>query len=218
MTEASASRTLPTREDLLAHAEAVLDRRQLEEIRARHPKAGSERKYFETEKWLNRKWEAAKMLGLVGAEPLDILDLGTGAGHFPFICRWLGHRVWALDLPGIGVYDDLCRWNGTVKLDHRILPREPLPRFPTRFDLVTAFMLGFDTRPDGTLYTLEDWAYFLDEVRDNQLKPGGRLLLKLIGHPNRVGLKFESPELQDFFRSRNGRIGHDRYVLFEPLR
>lgn len=146
---------------------------------------------------------------------MQILDLGTGAGHFPFIAQYYGHSVTALDQPDIGIYNELCAWLGVNKIDCAIRPRTPLPKFDRKFNLVTALMLGFNTRPDGKLFTLDEWGFFLDDIRDNVLKDGGVLYLKMIRQEYREGLKISDPELQDYFRSRGADIQlAGRHVTF----
>ena len=52
-------------------------------------------KYFDVSFWIMDKIERAKRLNLFGRPPLRILDLGTGAGHFPASLRGArprGHR------------------------------------------------------------------------------------------------------------------------------
>ncbi|SME98596.1 hypothetical protein SAMN06265365_107184 [Tistlia consotensis] len=203
----------------LAYARSVMTDERLEELAARHASAGSETKYLAPDRWLKEKWKLADLLKLVGTPPQRVLDLGTGAGHFPFVCRYLGHECEALDQPGIPLYDDLCELAGLDRVDHRIGPRQPLPAFERRFDLVTAFMVGFNTRPDGTLFDLEDWRFFLDDVRDRLLNPGGRLCLKMIKQVEREGPKYGDPELMALFESRGAHfIPKNRYAIFDPLR
>lgn len=204
-------------EALLARAEAELDWTARDRIAAAYPK-GSERKYLDTKKWLERKLDTALMLGLEAGPPLDILDIGTGGGHFPYVARHFGHRVAALDLPGIPLYDALCAWLGVEKRAFRVEPCQPLPDFDTRFDLVTAFMLGFNTKADGTLFTVDEWTWFLDDVRDRQLRPGGRLVLKMIRQEERQGLKYGAPALMQLFAARGARFDDKhRHAIFEPL-
>jgi len=186
-------------------------------INEKHQKRGSEKKYFDMDKWLIRKMRAIVFLGLDTSPPIDILDIGTGAGHFVYLSKYFGHSAWAIDLPGIAVYDDLCDWFGVEKQPFRVEARKPLPDLGQRFDLITAFMIGFNTKADGTLFTVEDWDWFLDDVRDNQLKPGGRLLLKMIRQVDRTGPKFGDPELTELFAKRGARLYSGSHALFEPL-
>ncbi len=214
----------PRERAFLDHAASLLTADRMAALAERHGGAGSETKYLEPERWLREKWKLAGKLGLhegprFGTGPaLRILDLGTGAGHFPFVCRYLGHDCVALDQPGIPLYDDFCALFGLDRVDHAIRPRQPLPALGARFDLVTAFMLGFNTRPDGKLFDLDDWSFFLDDVRDHQLVPGGRLCLKLIRQAKREGLKYGDPALMELFAARGGRFAEKhRMVRFEPL-
>ncbi len=199
-------------------ARKALDWDELERIAERHKNSGSEKKYLDTERWLRRKYAAAIFLNLHDCRPLDILDIGTGAGHFPFIAKSLGHSVRAIDLPGIPLYDDLCAWMGIEKQPFKVEARRPLPDLGQRFDLITAFMIGFNTKADGTLFTLDDWAYFLDDVREHRLKPGGHLLLKMIRQQDRSGPKFRDPALMALFESRGARLYSGSHALFQPLR
>ncbi|MCF8479789.1 MAG: class I SAM-dependent methyltransferase [Rhodospirillum sp.] len=205
------------RKDFIATAISELDENTLSQIKKIHEHAGSETKYFNAEKWLHRKFDAALSLGLTDGPPISILDLGTGPAHFPFVCKKMGHRVVALDQPDIPVYDAICAWLGVEKVNHQILPGVPLPPLEGPFDLITAFMLGFNTRPTGDLFSIDDWAFFLDDLRDNHLAPRGRVLLKMIGQKNRVGLHFEDPPLQAFFISRGATLLPNRTLLFEQL-
>lgn len=206
-----------TLDAILELARSTLDLQMLETIGERHRK-GSERKYLAYEDWLRKKWQMVQLLGLDRGPKLRILDLGTGPAHFPYICRYLGHDCLALDMPGIPLYDELCRWIGIEKLDFKIEPRTPLPRFAEPFDLVTAFMIGFNTKSDGTLFNLDEWNCFLDDVRDNLLVPGGRLALKMIKQTDRQGPKFVDPELQALFAARGARlVPEERLAIFVPL-
>lgn len=209
-------RTYPN--DLLnkiwAYADTHLDWDELKRIDAAH-RNGSERKYLDTHRWLKMKLDIALDFELEKKRPSRVLDLGTGPGHFPYVTSFLGHEVVALDQPGIPIYDDLCAWLGIEKLDWAIRPSEPLPKFEGRFDMVTALMLGFNTRPDGKLFTIEEWGYFLDDIRSNILADNGILHLKMIRQQNREGLKISDPELQDYFKSRGAEIDlRPRYVSF----
>jgi hypothetical protein len=201
------------------HAERVLDWEELRAIEQKFSGKGSEEKYFDAAWWLKRNWDEAVHLGLVGRPPLRILDLGAGAAHFGFVCSYLGHSVVNLDRPGVGAYEALCRWIGAEIIPHRIESMQRLPSFDDRFDLVTSFRIGFNTRADGALFDLSEWGFFLDDVRDNVLAEGGTLCLKMNRQPNRVGLKFGDPELMDYFSGRGARIApKGRYVIFSPLR
>ena len=76
----------------------------------------NKRKYLELNDWVSRMCNDAAFMGLDRASPLRILDIGTGPGYFPFICRKLGHKCLALDKPGYPFYERLCLrgWHGGI--------------------------------------------------------------------------------------------------------
>jgi hypothetical protein len=60
-------------------------------------------KFADLDKEMARAWKTATGLGLDQSPPIDILDLGLGAGYFLYVCQRLGHRVVGLDRPDLPV-------------------------------------------------------------------------------------------------------------------
>ncbi len=217
-TAALPGRKINSLEDLLHYAEGALDGPGLARIIARWPPRPHEQKYLDTRRWLEKLWYAAAGLGLQNSRPLRILDLGTGAGHFPFVCRALGHEVVALDRGDSPFFKAMAGWVGFEPVDHMIRPFRKLPDFGGRFDLVTAFRIGFNVKPDRTTYDLPEWTFFLDHIEDDILRPGGALCLKFNVSPNRTGRKADDPELRALFAAHGARDMPGRFVTFDPLR
>jgi|GEM_PF-2367372 len=149
---------------------------------------GNRLKYFDTPTWSGGKFDHALRLGLHKAPPMRILDLGCGPGHFQLVAESFGHETMGLDIPLKSqasdvkrhVYDDLCAFFGVRKIDHRIMARGALPRLSGRFDLVTSFMTCFSTDAKvGAPWTVADWTFLLEDLRDNVLEEGGKLYLNL---------------------------------------
>src|SRR5262245_31722192 len=70
-----------------------------------------ELKFTEYEPWIARAWKDAQHLGLDRRKPIEILDIGTGPGYFPYVCRRLGHRCVGLDLPiGFPFWKQIHEW------------------------------------------------------------------------------------------------------------
>ena len=212
--------------DLSAIADLLsrLDSRTLEELRTLS--AAKPNKYLDVDQWFATYWAQARELGLHNASPLRILDLGTGPGFFPYICRSLGHDCIGLEKPDTDgpphknriVYARLCAWVGTEVVRHQIRPLKPLPPFTQKFDLVTAFRVPFNmVKAERRLFTIAEWAFFLDDLRDNVLRSGGSFFMTM----NKKEHGFEGPgkgdpELMALFTSRGAKIG--RVIHFAELR
>src|SRR5665213_1458110 len=139
-------------------------------------------KYFDVCFWIKDKLERAKRLDLFDRPPLRILDLGTGAGHFPAVCAALGHEVIGLDVE-VPLYTDLAR---LMKVDRRIFrlsPRQPLPDLG-RFDVITGVAVSFDSLGRDAhsvrrYWSLEDWAYLIRHLTQERSRYPARLYFEL---------------------------------------
>lgn len=181
--------------------------------------------YYNFDEWISLLFREAVRLDLHTAKPLDILDLGTGPGHFPYICRLLGHRVLGLERPRSKLWP-FHAWMRVPVIAHGIAARLPFPALPLRFDLVTSFRVPFnnkkgETGEDGRreLFDLDEWTFFLDDLRDNVLKPGGTFHMKMNTQSDHIGLRYGSPELMEYFAGRGADLGERKpYVTFAPLK
>jgi len=177
-------------------------------------------KYSDLEYWLATSWKEARRLELDRSPPLDILDLGMGPGYFLYVCQTLGHRCVGLDVPGGSAFKQALRkWLGIARVvESAIMPKTPLPDLGC-FDLVTAYRCQFNYNPtEKRLWNLDEWTFFLDDLRDNVLKPHGRFVLKLTKQDvkGRAGLRRDNPELTRLLRERGA---HDttNVMIFDPL-
>jgi SAM-dependent methyltransferase len=177
-------------------------------------------KYLEVDKWFSRMWVDVEDNGLQHSQPLDILDIGTGPGFFPLMCRELGHNCIGLDKPGqTPFYKYLRTAAGTTAIEHRISPFGKLPPLPSKFDLVTAIRSAFNVlHRESRLWNLEEWSFFLDDLRDNVLKPEGRFFLRMNKKYPYDGLSYGSRVLMDTFKKRGAVFKGGRVISFEPLR
>jgi SAM-dependent methyltransferase len=227
MLQTSMSATDPdaAADDLLACARSELDWDSLRAIRAELPKKHEHYlTYLDAATWFRKLWREAVRLRLHRMPSQRVLDLGTGPGHFAYICRYLGHKVLGLERPG-ACLDAFHEWMGLEVVSHAIAANRPLPRLPVRFDTVTAFRVPFNKKRETgdksrrQLFDLDEWSFFLDDVRDHVLRPGGRLVLKMNSQPNHAGLHYGDPTLMDFLARRGAAPEQRRlYVTFDPLR
>ena len=177
-------------------------------------------KYLNLDYWLGAKLDIALDLGLHESAPLKILDIGVGPGHFPFICRVLGHQVVGTDIAdlpldaswqGRHIFDGLIDVLEVDRRGHAVERGVPLPDFGGPFDLVTALMVKFDNPIGAPVWVPADWRFFLDDLSANVLAPGGRLYLKL----NRP---FAGDEIMTFMEEAGGKTDRPQcVVLFERL-
>jgi hypothetical protein len=178
-------------------------------------------KYLAFEDVFRKLLPHLKAAGLHASRPRRILDIGAGPGRFAYLCRYFGHRCVGLDLPAHPYLAAMRQWFGAECVEHRIHAGRPLPTFLRRFHLATALHVQFNKKRRGgvkQLWEIEDWSFFLDDLRDNVLVRGGSFLLKLNTEYKIDGPRFESPELQSFFAERGGQPSVERAIYFPTLR
>jgi SAM-dependent methyltransferase len=141
-------------------------------------------KFLDVKTFLPTTLNRAYYLGLHKSKPLDILDIGTGVGYFPVVCKYYGHQVVAIDRDGNPVFEDVTRWLEVDRRSSEIKAFSPVPYQGRKFDLITAFMVNFDRYdpPEYKPWGTKEWDYFLEDMGCNHLKEGGRLALLLNDH------------------------------------
>lgn len=164
---------------LFRYVEEHLDAQGYARLAQRHENDEAEwDKYLYLPYWLLQKLGHAVMLGLHRRPGLRILDLGTGVGHFLYVCRALGHETVGLDLDDSALFNELVDFLGLDRRVHAVRAFEPLPDLGGRFDLVTAFATCFDWH-EGRPWGPTEWDWFLADLARNQLRPGGRVFMAL---------------------------------------
>jgi SAM-dependent methyltransferase len=161
--------------------------------------------------WLRSKFAKADMLGLVGAPPMRVLDIGCGPGHFGFLCRYLGHDVIGMDVPGDKLFQAMNGLFETRFVEAPVAPQSPLP-VAGPFDLIVAMSANFYRRPDATLFTIEDWRYFLTDAV-SRLSPGGRIDLHLNELRKAPGLHIGDEEFAGLIAEFRGELDLSRRTV-----
>lgn len=136
-------------------------------------------------------------LGLHQSAPQNILDLGAGCSYFPYICRAFGHNTLAVDME-VPMFRDVTELLNVPWREWRIEAYPPSPDFGKRFDLVTALLIYFNNPHQPDVWDVDEWRYFLTDLAQHQLAPGGRIYLYL--NQDLQG-RFYSPALLDFLTS-----------------
>jgi SAM-dependent methyltransferase len=164
-------------------------------------------KYLDLAWYLLNKSRWVVALDLDRRPPERILDLGAGAGHFPFLAQSYGHEVVGIDMAN-DLYTRLLALYGVNRLVQMIVPGTPLPECG-KFDLVTAFQTTFN-RPVArhkigrttTYWTVEEWNWFFGELSQRFRFPA-RIYFELNHQPVPDSKEDHAETLMDLFE-RNG--------------
>jgi len=130
------------------------------------------------EKKLGEKVAFINFLKLRNAEPKEILDIGTGAGHFIVLTNSLGHKSEGTDLEN-SVKDctDLHQHYG-VNVFPLYVEKQTKIKLPKKYDIITSLRINFDYNLSPDRYwTKDDWLFFKDNMFE-YLNPNGCLFLK----------------------------------------
>lgn len=192
-------------EALTARVLATIDRDKFAEVAARHGDGStsgpSPSKYLDADRWVRVCARRAVALDLDLVRDLDILDIGTGAGYFPLVCRALGHRVTATDHPQRPeIYRALTDAIGVEVYSEAIEHEMPLAPVPT-YDVITAFMVTFNGH-GAEPWGVREWSWFLD-LAMGTLHSGGRLVLELNRESDG---RCYTPELEALFLARGAIV------------
>jgi SAM-dependent methyltransferase len=189
-----------------------IDRDELEQIRRRYAVEGPSPhwpKYLHLHRWIDINIRRVRELELDVSSPKRLLDLGSGAGYFLYICRLLGHDALGLDLGNPPMFAEITRLLGVPRVISKIERFVPLPDLGQKFDLITAFLICFNRHKQTDLWGVAEWDFFLDDLAKH-LAPNGRIWLEL----NReYDGSFYTPELKEFFLNRGATID-ERKVMF----
>jgi SAM-dependent methyltransferase len=166
-------------------------------------------KYLDSRKWIGINLRRVRRLELDFGRRRRVLDLGSGAGYFLYLCRWFGHEAIGLDIDEVPLYREMARLLRWPRVVWRIAPFVPLPDLGGKFDLITGFMICFNNHNRADLWGAPEWDFFLTDLR-RHLKPDGRIWFEL--NRERDGT-FMTDELRQLLESRGARV-RDKLIFF----
>jgi SAM-dependent methyltransferase len=172
------------------------------------------RKYLDLKTWIGVNLRRVQELDLDWSRRKHILDIGSGAGYFLYVCQWLGHNPVGLDIDEVPMYAEMIRALGLKRVLWRVNAFEPLPAFEHKFDLITAFMICFNGHKSPSLWGLDEWSFFLDDL-GTRLHPGGRVRL---GFNAEDDGNFYTDDLRRFFVARGGEIDNNKVTFRRGLK
>ncbi len=108
-----------------------------------------------------------------------VLDIGTGCGYFPFVCKQLGHSATGYDM-FVPMYKDVVDILEVQWQEAEIRAFQELPKPTERYDLVTAILVFFDQHHTENTWGTAEWTFFLDDLATNQLSDCGIIYLNLV--------------------------------------
>jgi 2-polyprenyl-3-methyl-5-hydroxy-6-metoxy-1,4-benzoquinol methylase len=140
---------------------------------ARHSSEGYDSyTYFDKQLWLRSKMMRVVELGLDKSAQASVLGLGCGSGYILHCCKCLGHNVHGIDLPDYEFYQDLIAlW--VSRTGFRIEAYKNLPALNKRFDLIAAHRICFNGHKTEGLWGVDEWDFFLNDLKEHFLNPGG---------------------------------------------
>lgn len=182
-----------------------LESKGFERIRSKYANPDDKKgwpKYVEAGHRLELAIRQARFLRLDRRKPVHVLDIGSGAGYFLFVCKQLGHRVMGIDLDWPPMYEEMFELMEMPRRIWRIEPFQPLPDLGGRFDYLTGFAVCFNSHGSDHVWGIKEWEFFLDDVETNILSRSGEIYLEL--NPESWG--YYTPELGKFFQRRGARM------------
>ncbi len=159
-------------------------------------------KYVDADNRLELAIRQARALQLDRRRSLQILDIGSGAGYFLYICKLLGHHGLGLDLDWPPMYFETFELFGLERIIWRIEAFQSLPALERKFDLVTSFAICFNNHGSEQVWGRSEWQFFLDDVFAHYLQPRGTIYLEF--NPEPWG--YYTEELRDYFVERGAKI------------
>jgi hypothetical protein len=113
-------------------------------------------------------------------------------------------------LPDYEFYRDMIAFFGISRTGFRIEPYKNLPLLNRRFDVITAHQICFNGHKTEGLWGIDEWDYFLGDLEEHYLNPGGTVALEFNEEPS---IGFYTKELRKYFESRSARIFRGRVIL-----
>lgn len=124
-------------------------------------------------KYITEKLSVAHYLNLHKTKNKKLLDIGTGVGWFPFICKQYGHNCLGTDIKGRKDYDPIYDLFDVKIREVLVFANEKI-NINEKFDYVVSLRSFIGSRP--TTFNLDNWKFFLKDI-DTKINDNGGLYL-----------------------------------------
>jgi len=129
------------------------------------------------EKYIQEKLSVANYLGLHKTSGKTLIDIGTGAGWFPYICRLYGHDCIGTETIHTDIfkktYVPIYEYLNLKVTDDLVFSNKPFT-LSNKVDYIVTLRSFFNNRP--TVWEINEWKYFFKDILKN-LNPNGGLYL-----------------------------------------
>ena len=84
------------------------------------------------------------------------------------------------------------------------------PFFAGLIDFITAHQICFNGHKTENLWGVDEWDFFLNDLEENYLNPGGTIALEFNEEPE---IGFYTKEVRKYFESRSTRMFRGRVII-----
>ncbi len=99
------------------------------------------------------------------------------------------------------MYNDIIDFLKVNRIVHRIKALQKLPSFGKKFDLINAYAICFNNHDQPDLWGVDEWTFFLQDLKQNHLKENGRIVLAL--NPEKDD---RNDKVFSFFEDKGGKL------------
>lgn len=114
------------------------------------------------------------------------------------------------ELPAYEFYRDMIALWGVSRTGFRIEAYKNLPALNKRFDFITAHQICFNGHKTEGLWGVDEWDFFLNDLKHHFLNPGGIIALEFNEEP---AIGFYTSEVRKYFESKFARIFRGRVII-----
>ena len=171
--------------------------------------------------------EMAYRLGLnKSPKSLNILDIGSRGGLFPFVCNSYGHHAVATDMREVQVKSpnaEMLDFFGVERNPLKVSAFEPIIGVGGPYDLITGFRTRFHSRYTWETgknceehWGISEWGFFLKDLANNLTTEHARIFFMINRLQEREKGKIIPRSLREYFIEKGANIQYS-YLSFDDL-